>query len=76
MLEKQSQPSSKFLMKCALLYFYNRVVIPNINKIRKTILNEAHQAPYFAHLSSANIRENLKSISFSKEIRGISYIMT
>ncbi|KAK8708455.1 hypothetical protein V6N13_059495 [Hibiscus sabdariffa] len=45
-----------------LLYFKNRVCVPNYEDLRREILREAHQSSFSIHLGSVKMYQDLKSL--------------
>jgi hypothetical protein len=45
-----------------LLWFQNKICVPDIPEIKEVILKEAHQTPYSIHLVSTNMYMDLKDV--------------
>jgi hypothetical protein len=45
-----------------LLWFQNRIYVPDIPEIKEVILKEAHQTPYSIHPGSTKMYMDLKDV--------------
>ena len=49
-------------MKMGVLYYKNRVCVPDDNDLRKVILEEAHNGSFAIHPGSTKMYQDLKNV--------------
>jgi hypothetical protein len=59
---EEGRPSEFCLGDFNLLWFHNRICVPDIPKIKQLILKEAHETPYSIHPGSTKIYMDLKEL--------------